>query len=422
VAITGVFDMDNFGDLLFPVAAAHRLAAAGLEVTPIAPTATPSRFPDAVTPQGIEALFDEEEPIDGLLIGGGYILHTHRLDILEQYGAGGLGEWAGPALWLGATLAAALRDAPIAWNAPGVPHPLASRSLPLAHAALAAADYASVRDRGAVEFLAPPPGLEPVVVPDPLADLARIWPRHSLDAHFRDLMDRKGAGGDARFVAINLRSRSMAGLAIDDAARLVDGFAAAEGLTPLLVSIGRSHEDDRAARALSDRLTTAHVRLDDPLSLGEIAAALAGSALYLGASLHGYIAAAAYDVPGAMVARPDYRKFSGFLEHVGRPADRVAGWPEAFERGSALLRERPSRLIPETVLQALDVHWDRIAQALSDPAVNVRGRTAFLRAWARAGARTGGAAWASRAFIGRPDSDRSASLRRLADRARDAAE
>ena len=422
MAITGVFDMDNFGDLLFPLSAAHRLASVGLEVAPIAPTATASRFPDAMGPLGIEALFDESQRIDGVLIGGGYILHTHRLDLLEQYGAGGLGDWAGPALWLGATLAAVAREVPIAWNAPGVPHPLATPSLRLAHAALAAADYASVRDRGAVEFLSPPAGTDLQVAPDPLADLARMWPRRSLDSHFRDLLARKGAAAGQRFVSISPRSRSMAGLDLEAMARLVDGFATKEGLTPLLVCIGRAHEDDVAARALSDKLAAPHLCLDDPLSLREIAAALAGSSLYLGASLHGYIAAAAYDVPGAMVARPDYRKFSGFLDHVGRPADRVVGWPEAFERGSALLRQPAFRGVPETVLGAIDAHWDRIAHALTHPAAKAEARTAFLRAWARAGMAAGGGAWTSRAFIGRPDSDRSASLRRLADRALKAAE
>ncbi len=68
-------------------------------------------------------------------------------------------------------------------------------------------------------------------------------------------------------------------------------------------------------------MTGPHVLLDDPLGLREIAAAIADAALYVGASFHGYVTAAVYDVPGVMVARPAFRKFGGFLRQTGRMQD-----------------------------------------------------------------------------------------------------
>ena len=133
-----------------------------------------------------------------------------------------------------------------------------------------------------------------------------------------------------------------------------------------------------------------------------MAAAIGCSRLYLGASLHGYIAAAAYDVPGVLVARPNYGKFAGFLEHTGRLQDLAGTWPEAFERGSRWLEQRPTGLVPDHVLASLDRHWERIAAALDQPARRRAQRQAFLGAWLRAGVELGGVAWTQRPFLRRP--------------------
>src|SRR5262249_47963886 len=111
----------------------------------------------------------------------------------------------------------------------------------------------------------------------------------------------------------------------------------------------------------------------------------------IGASLHGYIAAAAYGVPAVLVAQPSYRKFQGFLDHTGRGQDLARDWPGAF----ALARSRADRSVPmpDRVLDALDAHWRGVADALADPAARRAERHAFLRQWLRAGAETGGASW-----------------------------
>ena len=97
-------------------------------------------------------------------------------DALDEYRIGDLASWAGPGLWLGAGLAAALRDIPLIWNAPGVPHPFARGFRPVVDSALEAADYVSVRDTGSAELLAAPREIDVRIVPDTIAELARMWP------------------------------------------------------------------------------------------------------------------------------------------------------------------------------------------------------------------------------------------------------
>ncbi|MFM9860465.1 polysaccharide pyruvyl transferase family protein [Pseudoxanthobacter sp. M-2] len=392
VFITGMFDMANYGDLMFPLIAQQRLAAAGVEVVAVAPRGGPPPVPGALPSLGLAEMFETDGRVDAVLIGGGYIVHTFPLTFIEDYEAGAVTDWGGAGLWLGATLAVALHDVPVVWNAPGVPFPLRRSQADAVAAALRAADYVSLRDRGAADLIGAPDDVEVTIVPDTVADLPRLWPRRSLEADFAGLIARKGGTAEDRHVAIHLRRRSVAGVPLARIAAEIDRFAATTGLVPLLVAVGESHDDPALARAISPLITARHVLLDDPRDLREITAALAFAALYVGASLHGYIASAAYGVPGVLVARPSYRKFGGFLEHTGRAADLARDWPGAFARAVARLDEG-SVAFPVGLSERLDAHWQRIAAIITGGGGKTNARRALLEeARLRAGAGADGAA------------------------------
>lgn len=376
VLLSGMFDMRNFGDLMFPLIARQALAPYGYEIVPVSPSGHATGFDDAMESISLAQMMVGEVEAQGIAIGGGYMIHTHKMHFLEEYAADALYDTAGPGLWLGATLAAAVRDVPIAWNAPGVPHPFASRQRALIGAALRAADYVSLRDQGSLELLEPPADAEVRIVPDPVAGIAKLWPRGMLDEPFKAMLQRKGAKAETRTFALHFRNRSLARLGIPAAAEMVDAFALAQGLTPILLAVGQTHADDVLARAVSQAMKTPHLVLDDPSSLIEIAAAIAESALYIGASLHGYVTATAYGVLGILVAQPSYRKFQGFLDHTGRHEDLAKDWPDAFAK-AGVVKGTP---LPDPVLSALDRHWQHMADALASPQRKHAARQAFLQA------------------------------------------
>jgi len=397
VFLTGMFDMKNFGDLLFPLVAREALARFAIETVAVSPSGAAIDFEDAERSISFREFLEAGASGNGVLIGGGYIIHCHPMYFLENYAAEGLTDLAGPALWLGATLAASMHDIPIAWNAPGVPHPLPKGRHALIQAALRAADYLSLRDTGSLELIAAPQDLPVKIVPDPIAGIARVCDRKSLDAPFRRFLERKGCARDAQLCAVHARDRSLAGLGAAGLAALIDTFCANQGLTPVLVAVGQAHDDDRTAREIASCMSGPHVMLDDPSSLREIAAVLANSRLYAGSSLHGYIVAAAYDVPGVLIAKPSYRKFSGFLDHTGRAEDLAHDWAPGFALAAQRLREHVP-MIPPSVHDALHSHWRTIASELSQPERGRARRNDFLRVWFKEGLQAGNLAWANLPF------------------------
>lgn len=398
ILISGMFDMPNFGDLMFPVVAAHELGRRGFHVQAVSPTGAATGLRDALPTRSIWDALDPSTPCDGLLIGGGYIVHTHRMDPLKEYREGGIGAAVGPAVWLGATLVAALRDVPVAWNAPGTPHPLRPGLRPLADAAFAAADYLSLRDEGSARMAG---ARAAQIVPDPILGLDRVWPREGLEADFRRLCDRLGVVQRDHVLAVHVRRRSLGGQPVDDFADGLAGACRGLGLTPVMIGLGTAHADDRIARELAGALAARGVvaaALDRPEGLRDIAALIAHARAYAGSSLHGYIAAASYGVPGLLVARPAYRKFDGLIGHLGRPADRMTDWTDALNALPAAVGT-PSRPLAPGIADRLDRHWDAIAVAFAaGPLPRRRARLDFAALAIRAGLLQDGPNWAMTPF------------------------
>lgn len=411
IMITGMFDMPNFGDLMFPVVAAHELGRRGCRVHAMSPTGAETGLREAMASRDIGAAFDPLAPCDGMLIGGGYIVHTHRMDPLKEYREGGIGAAVGPLTWLGATLAASLRDVPVAWNAPGVPHPLRPGLRPLAAAAFDCADYLALRDEGSIRMAGLSEHPEVATVPDTILGLEAVWPKAGLAQDFARVCATLGVDRTDRVLATHVRRRSLGGAPLSDLAESLAAVCLRLDISPIVIGLGTAHADDRMARELTAALAARGVvaaALDRPRGLRDIAALLAHARAYVGSSLHGYITAAAYDVPALLVARPAYRKFDGLVQHLGRACDLMKDWPVALGALEQAL-QGPSHPIPPDVIARLERHWDRIAEVFrAGPEAKRRERLAFAALAFREGLRQDGLNWAMTPFS--TPQDRNAAL------------
>lgn len=358
IILTGTFDVRNYGDLLFPLIAAHRLRPFGLQIVAASPTGRDTGWRDAMPPLPLDAALFGPAVFDGVLIGGGNIIHARPVT-LPDYVAAGVADRAYPDLWLGATLAASRRQVPVAWNAPGVPYEFAPTERLAVRAALEAASYRAVRDTSSASFLE----CGPIhVVPDTALGLAAMWPYPSLEPDFRALLARSASVPPGPYVAVHVKARSLDEPLHQLAARLRD-FRATTGRTPVLIGIGQCHGDDIVAAALARELDGLCIDLSKPLGLREIAAAIAFSDAYVGASLHGYITAASYGRHGVIVGRPLLPKMQGFLSHIGRNMDEAATWAAALGLMTNRLGLAPP-IVPPFAISALELHWQAVAKAL----------------------------------------------------------
>lgn len=395
VHITGVSDVHNFGDALFPLIAAHRLAPFGISVIPASPTGAPLTWPDALASVPIESVLLGREPTDGLLIGGGHIVMCGFKDGLFEGPSGADYATALPALWLGASLAAALRKVPIAWNAPGVFAPLIGGDLKAAaNAAIRMAGYLSVRDGESLAHLGGQHGREIQVVPDTVFGVEAMWPRSELEPVYGAMLQRKRVERPSTVLAVHFRGVALQHAALAEIAARLDDLAATHHVVPLLVAIGPGVRDDETAREIALQMTRPHILLDDPRSLKEIVAALALSDFYVGQSLHGYVVAAVYGVPGALIGKPPARRFRGVLKQIGRPQDLFRTLPEALDSAVGRLRGRAAQEAAPTTAAALDRHWASVLATFRETGDSLASeRLAFLNAYVTLGLRRSGVPW-----------------------------
>ncbi|MDE1568025.1 polysaccharide pyruvyl transferase family protein [Aquabacter sp. P-9] len=413
VHVCGNFDIFNYGDVLFPLVARHRLAPAGYEVVPVAPTARRS-WPDSLPALSLQDLF-AGAPGAGILVGGGHIISD--MPVTDFFGISDVkddpgGTWAQTyfsGLWLGATLQACVTGVPIAWNAPGVMRPfIRSEIRALALAAMNVAERVAVRDAESQRLLGPQAEGRACVSPDTVLDISALWPREGLAKDFAGLVSRAGFDPGQRFLAIQVR-RLLKMEAFPDIAAQISAHARASGLVPILVAIGPGLRDDEAARHTAAYLDCPHILLDAPASLREITAALAFSSAFVGQSLHGCIVASAYDVPALVVAERPARRLAGFLTYRGTPELLFEGWSQAFEALGTL----PSRMpVPVTMRTEVDRHWADIIAMLHQPQDRSAAQLAFLLLYARLGMRGLGPEWSLRPFRPSAYGERESALKR----------
>ena len=363
--IAGMFDMNNYGDLLFPIIAQHELSKRNIDLHVISPTGKPVDYLDALSSTKIWSALDAEFNFDGIIIGGGYIVHTHRMDFLREYQTN-IGASVAPSTWLGSTLIGALRDVPIVWNAPGVPHPIRPGVRKLALSAFKAADYLSFRDQGSVKLAGLEKSSNVKVVPDPVLGLSTVWSKPSLESTYHDLLEKLGVDKKVNVLACHLRKRSLGKDSINIFVDKLVEVSKSMRFFPILLGLGSAHNDNETAKEICALLSQRGIdsrALVPPTNLKTIASLIAYSSLYAGSSLHGYITAKTYGVDAFLIAKPAYQKFDGLINHLKTFKDVSKDWNDAWSKIQAM---KPcNTVVSSKIYRDLDMHWDLIATRIN---------------------------------------------------------
>lgn len=147
IGIFGTFDVENYGDLLFPLIAEAELSA---RLGPVQfhrfsyHAKRPPDWPYAVT--SLTELPQLVGSLDGILIGGGFIIRFDK-EVAAGYGPPTPTVHHPTGYWLTPALLALQHGIPLIWNAPGMHcNDIPAWAEPLMELALTQSSYIAVRD------------------------------------------------------------------------------------------------------------------------------------------------------------------------------------------------------------------------------------------------------------------------------------
>jgi polysaccharide pyruvyl transferase WcaK-like protein len=384
LAVWGTFDVDNYGDHLFPRIARRELTRRlpGAVVDALSPFGAthPTRFDDPAHPvepfgEPTPARLDElADRLDLVLVGGGELLHLndpllqHFYDVAPEALAR-----TRPSHWFLEGLgAAAEARCPVVWHGIGVPFAYDEAQADRVRRAVAHRRWATVRDHDSHDRLVAvglPAALEVEVVPDSGLLVDRLLgdpERSAREARLR----RDGALPPAGTGALVLQGCDLlvphaADVAAALAPELADGSVEA-----VLLETGRCRRDGDYADALATALSGQGIaarRVPPDAPLEDVVTVLAAAGAVVGSSLHAAITAVAHRRPFVVLNLGGEAKLDGFADQAGfekHVIHRVDDLPSTL----AAVRTQPPEEAQVRALQAaVDRHFDRVA-ALVRPA------------------------------------------------------
>ena len=367
VAHFGTFDVENYGDLLFPLILERRLSDVCDEVVHVSPAGGPPVWEDCVPTVGFDEFLESPGKVDGVVIGGGQIIRTASTS-LEVYDRGGVTAFTTyPSLWLGAAYVAAQNNVPLCWNAPGVSAAFGPVASELLRWTASVTDYLAVRDEAGRDSLQRAGvSQEIAVAPDTAAEVSALWPEEEISGAYRRAFERHGRQVSGRTIVFHVNSRWLDEKASGVAAR-IDRICKNADAAPVLLAIGPCHGDDEVQRRVSCEMSLDALVIDRPRSLLEVTACIARSEAYFGSSLHGMVAALSFGTGGILVASREDNKYDGFLDHLDLSSRLVGSWAGAEKEAGELFAgaggDEDNAL--RSLRQTLDEHWSRLREILT---------------------------------------------------------
>ncbi len=342
IAVFGTFDVNNYGDLLFPLLVQNRLIDYTLEF--VSPTHNTTVFQDAKKVISFDDCFKKN--YDAILIGGGNILHLkpNNMTVYDNRG------FSYADLWIGAIKLAASLKTPSLFNAPGISQKFTDAAeINIVRDALNCANYISFREKYS-KSIVKKLGLKRDihVVPDTAFEISKMWP---ITTSEKD-----------DIITINLNKRYHN--PIDETAKWIDKIAGETKCIIKFLIIGGCHGDLEFTNQLSKKLTVNH-KIHISNNLKELAHCIARSRMFIGSSMHGFITALSYNTPAFLVLEENpIHKFIGLFELCRLDKDSMcSSFHECF-----LNINKPAILSNEAQLNItskLDAHWNKIIKIIN---------------------------------------------------------
>lgn len=361
IAQFGTFEVDNYGDRLFPVILEKELASrlSGFKLQLYSPL--PEHNSDTIKPiiiPGNRSCFSEDRALDAIILGGGDII-SFRGNIAPFYQH----HWhhrmsPHTACWAIPTIHRP-PGVPVIWNAPGVPYEFTKDQAAFIRHLAAQTDYLSVRDEISLSHLRHAGIDQPVaVVPDTALMLPKHFPADELKPFATKIFEVFGCGiGEPILFQIH---PAISEKLIPDITRHLHKLKAKLGRPVLLLPIGNCHHDRVILEKLKMSSGGVFQLVEDKLDVLNMAAVIAHAGCFIGTSLHGNVTAFAYQVPHLIYNAASLAKLRGFTQLIQEPDRCFEDYNDMLNRCD-LLNKRPSSDLFNKLCGQITNHFDHIA-------------------------------------------------------------
>lgn len=293
IAFSGVFDLANYGDHLFPLIfeAEMRKMELDVELCLFSPLKGSKAFDPNIEVFSLDDLESKhlENQFDAIIVAGGELIHFMEFPQKLDISAKEFMKYTISKTWVIPSIVAGKYNIRLLWNLPGVPfhfHPPFSHLLKMLCANI---DYLSVRNQFSKEVLIEC-GIEDQkinIYPDTAFKISEILDHNNLNeirSNIRQINGKYIIFHSNRFIP-----EDEIPVVINSLSQLQE-----EGYKIVLLPLAYTHGDDTILSEINIKAKNRFILIDHVLSIEEMISILAGCELYIGVSFHGAITAAAF--------------------------------------------------------------------------------------------------------------------------------
>lgn len=317
IAHVGAFDFENYGDLLF-VEVFERNIRNYIEIDEIvlfAPKKCKMPFTDGkrevYSVAELESMH-RKSAFDAIVVGGGDLVHCSKIRTYMPHISD---EWVWYEvlyMWMIPSVISWKYNIPLVWNAPGVPMTFMESEKMMVKELCKYVDYMSVRGNISKSNLEECCVDNIVnVVPDTVFSISEIISKQELKKQFYKL----DVLSEEKYIVFHA-NHTFLDTEIEGCIKTLRKIKENQGVDILLLPIGYALGDENFIKELVKRCPNEFVTIEQKLTPMDMLSLIVCSAGYVGASLHGCITAATYDVPVVVCNYNRFTKVNEFLELI----------------------------------------------------------------------------------------------------------
>ena len=318
IAQIGTFDVENFGDLLFPDVLKKHLGS-NYEVDLFSPLGGKKPF-DNIDVLPISALESKiiENKYQGIIIGGGDLIRTDQKICIKNdiYGYSvdpSLELWAYP------IILANKYNIPVMLNSVGVTNDFSSSEKFLVKTLLENVDYISTRDTEGNNVLKKIGLFDVPIVPDTVLAVKDVYSDNELNNNYRNLQAKKIMPQINDYIIFQHNSTNIDNHKYyNNIINLIKKVS--EKHSVLLMPIGYIHDDDKILQKIyKEKIKNVYMISNKvKLSPKDMISIIKNSYGYIGTSMHGAVVSYAYEKKILILNSMDSKKLHGFANVISK--------------------------------------------------------------------------------------------------------